>query len=40
MTATQDITPGLLVIHGNRLEALRDAVFAWLALRPLAPPQR
>ncbi|MEY2688219.1 MAG: hypothetical protein RL375_2417 [Pseudomonadota bacterium] len=37
MTAPDDITPGLLVLHGNRLEALRDAVFAWLALRPLAP---
>jgi hypothetical protein len=40
-TSTTDdasaITPGLLVLHGNRLEALRDAVLAWLALRPLAP---
>ncbi|MEY4749604.1 MAG: exodeoxyribonuclease subunit gamma [Pseudomonadota bacterium] len=31
------ITPGLLVLHGNRLEDLRDAVLGWLALHPLAP---
>ncbi|HIV72891.1 MAG TPA: exodeoxyribonuclease V subunit gamma [Candidatus Aquabacterium excrementipullorum] len=33
-----DIIPGLLVLHGNRLELLRDAVFDWTgrqALRPL-----
>ena len=32
-----DIRPGLLVLHGNRLELLRDAVFDWLARRPLEP---
>lgn len=31
------LTPGLLVLHGNRLELLRDAVFAWIAAHPLDP---
>lgn len=31
------IEPGLIVLHGNRLELLRDAVFDWLARQPLAP---
>ncbi|MEO8936964.1 MAG: exodeoxyribonuclease V subunit gamma [Burkholderiaceae bacterium] len=31
------IQPGLLVLHGNRLEYLRDAVFEWLARSPLEP---
>ena len=34
---TSEIRPGLLVLHGNRLEALRDAVSAWLSRRPLDP---
>jgi exodeoxyribonuclease V gamma subunit len=34
---TPDIRPGLLVLHGNRLEALRDAVSAWLSRHPLEP---
>ena len=34
---TAEIRPGLLVLHGNRLESLRDAVAAWLARRPLEP---
>ena len=29
--------PGLLILHGNRLELLADAVLAWLAAHPLAP---
>lgn len=32
-----DIVPGLLVLHGNRLELLRDAVFDWAARQPLHP---
>ena len=32
-----DIQSGLLVIHGNRLESLRDAVTAWLSRNPLEP---
>ena len=31
------IVPGLLVLHGNRLELLRDAVFDWTARQPLHP---
>ncbi|MFM2120743.1 MAG: hypothetical protein RL722_2211, partial [Pseudomonadota bacterium] len=31
------IPPGLVILHGNRLEALRDAVAGWLARHPLAP---
>ncbi|KPC50289.1 exodeoxyribonuclease V subunit gamma [Amantichitinum ursilacus] len=31
------ILPGLLVLHGNRLEDLRAAVFEWLKRYPLAP---
>ncbi|MDZ7858044.1 exodeoxyribonuclease V subunit gamma [Sphaerotilus sp.] len=31
------ITPGLLVLHGNRLELLQEAVFAWLERHPLDP---
>ncbi|HEX7816249.1 exodeoxyribonuclease V subunit gamma [Dyella sp.] len=31
------IEPGLMVIHGNRLEDLRDLLAAWLARAPLRP---
>ncbi|WP_119153033.1 exodeoxyribonuclease V subunit gamma [Caldimonas tepidiphila] len=34
---TTEITPGLLVLHGNRLELLKAAVFDWLARQPLGP---
>ena len=34
---TQPISPGLIVLHGNRLELLRDAVFDWLQANPLDP---
>ena len=34
---TPPIEPGLIVLHGNRLELLRDAVFDWLGHAPLAP---
>ena len=34
---TTDINPGLIVLHGNRLELLRDAVFDWLGRNPLEP---
>ena len=34
---SSDIQPGLLVLHGNRLESLRDAVSAWLSRAPLEP---
>ena len=32
-----EIRPGLLVLHGNRLELLTEAVFDWLSRAPLAP---
>lgn len=31
------IEPGLMVLHGNRLEDLRDLLAAWLARAPLQP---
>ena len=31
------ITPGLITLHGNQLEQLRDAVFDWIERTPLAP---
>ncbi len=31
------IQPGLMVVHGNRLEDLRDLMLAWLAHTPLPP---
>ncbi len=31
------ITPGLLVLHGNRAEVLAEAVFEWLRRHPLQP---
>ena len=34
---TGSITPGLLVLHGNRLELLRDALLEWLSRNPLGP---
>ena len=34
---TGDITPGLLVLHGNRTETLAEAVFEWLRATPLRP---
>jgi exodeoxyribonuclease V gamma subunit len=31
------IVPGLMVLHGNRLEELRDVLVGWLARAPLRP---
>jgi exodeoxyribonuclease V gamma subunit len=31
------VTPGLLILHGNQMELLREAVFDWLGQHPLAP---
>ncbi|MEO8780113.1 MAG: exodeoxyribonuclease V subunit gamma [Rhodanobacter sp.] len=33
----EPIEPGLMVLHGNRLEDLRDLLAAWLARAPLQP---
>ncbi|TLF53053.1 exodeoxyribonuclease V subunit gamma [Halomonas urmiana] len=32
-----ELTPGFMVIHGNRLEALRDLAVEWLRHHPLEP---
>jgi exodeoxyribonuclease V gamma subunit len=34
---TSDIQPGLIILHGNRLELLRDTVIEWLQNHPLEP---
>jgi exodeoxyribonuclease V gamma subunit len=34
---TTTITPGFLVLHGNRAELLGEAVFEWLRRQPLGP---
>lgn len=36
-TETPSIPPGLMAVHGNHLEDLRDLLLAWLAHAPLAP---
>ncbi|WP_016855844.1 exodeoxyribonuclease V subunit gamma [Halomonas smyrnensis] len=36
-TAKTELTPGFMVIHGNRLEALRDLAVEWLRNHPLGP---
>ncbi|MFC3608932.1 exodeoxyribonuclease V subunit gamma [Stutzerimonas tarimensis] len=33
----QELTPGLMVLHGNRMEELRELVVAWMRRYPLAP---
>ncbi len=37
VTVANDIAPGLMVLHGNRLEELRDVLVAWLRRAPLQP---
>ncbi|MDR1890482.1 MAG: exodeoxyribonuclease V subunit gamma [Zoogloeaceae bacterium] len=32
-----NISPGIIVLHGNRLEDLRDVAVAWMRRHPLAP---
>ncbi|TCV94902.1 DNA helicase/exodeoxyribonuclease V gamma subunit [Luteibacter rhizovicinus] len=34
---SEAVTPGFMVLHGNRLEELRDVLAAWLQREPLAP---
>lgn len=34
---SSQITPGLLILHGNQMELLRSAVFDWLRNHPLGP---
>ncbi|MEE4461264.1 exodeoxyribonuclease V subunit gamma [Azotobacter chroococcum] len=37
MQGDEGLTPGLMVVHGNRLEELRELVVEWMRLHPLAP---
>jgi len=37
MQGNEELTPGLMVVHGNRLEALRELAVAWMRSHPLAP---
>lgn len=37
MSAPPDFPPGLILVHGNRAEALRDVLVAWVKHHPLAP---
>ncbi|MBB3229081.1 exodeoxyribonuclease V gamma subunit [Luteibacter sp. Sphag1AF] len=37
MSERNAVTPGFMVLHGNRLEELRDVLAAWLQREPLAP---
>ena len=34
---THPLTPGFIVLHGNRAEDLAQTLIAWLARHPLAP---
>lgn len=37
MQDADDLNPGLMIIHGNRLESLRELVVDWMRAHPLAP---
>ena len=37
MSEAGQIIPGLMVLHGNRAEVLRDVLVAWMRRHPLAP---
>ncbi|OIN04539.1 exodeoxyribonuclease V subunit gamma [Oceanisphaera psychrotolerans] len=37
MQKNDALTPGLMVVHGNHLEALRELAVAWMRRNPLAP---
>lgn len=37
MPSSADLSPGFLVVHGNRAESLRDLLLAWMARHPLGP---
>ncbi|ALM51559.1 exodeoxyribonuclease V subunit gamma [Halomonas huangheensis] len=34
---TNPLTPGFMVVHGNRLESLRELAIEWLSRHPLSP---
>ncbi|MBD8476487.1 exodeoxyribonuclease V subunit gamma [Pseudomonas sp. CFBP 8770] len=37
MSAVSPLTPGFMVVHGNRLDELRSLVVSWMRLYPLRP---
>ena len=37
MSDSPELPPGFMVVHGNRLETLRDLVLEWLRAHPAAP---
>ena len=37
MSAMSPLTPGFMVVHGNRLDELRSLVVSWMRLYPLRP---
>ncbi len=37
MASPTALRPGLVLLHGNRLELLQETVFSWLASQPLGP---
>jgi len=37
MPENEGLTPGLMVVHGNRLEELRELTVEWMRRHPLAP---
>src|SRR5690554_3277225 len=37
MDTPSELSPGLMLVHGNRAEALRDVLVAWMRHQPLAP---
>ena len=36
----EDLHPGLIPVHGNQAESLRDLLVAWMKQYPLAPLER
>ena len=36
-SAASRLTPGLVIVHGNRMEDLRDVMLSWLQAHPLPP---
>jgi len=40
MTGASPIEPGLMVIHGNQPESLRELLVNWMRLHPLSPLER
>lgn len=34
---TTALTPGFMIVHGNRLDDLRDLAVSWMRRYPLAP---